>query len=677
MPAGESSAVRVFAKIRPALPSEAAKLDIKVSGSKLTTPVGGVESSFTFDGIYDADSKTRVAYKEKCEPLLHRVVEGTNVSIVAMGVTGSGKSHFLSGAKEDPGIGQCIINGLFQVIERMKNKEFFVTVQYLEVMDGIMTDLLNPHPGQLKIKSTTTSDVFIEGLSSLVVADATQLLQYYEQGTRARKMGTTETRSHKERSSSVFILNIEQREPGKTNIGLSSCLTLVDLASIESSTCKELVNCINALSQKLSHVPYRESKLSRVLQEILGGNCLTSVFALLTPHGDNNSQTFKISQALQQIKHSVSINVVDTERIVANLREDINSLREKVSENISTKEDVVLLQELVSELEIAKQQTWEGRQRLSLRYEEERKANLANRGILEWVMDSKQKDRQQIQEKILHLQKEKEQLNGEFAKKRQEVIEFKEQLQTQIKDYSKMAESEKTSDADRKSRVEAIHKLKERLQETSDHQKSLKASLQDVQERLRSERADENSKSMTTKGNLPLAWLVEAEERQRIEAEDAAMIAEEIERMKLEVENEKADIKLRLVEGKTYSANEYAELEMRIAELKHEKPITSLEINSLKQQKVRLQAAVDEMHKQHSVEIEKQQLQHFQTFRNYRDMFDKQKMAIDQRYRELLDDAIQDAVFLSSRNNELTNENAELQSEIAKLKDALSLAGGK
>ena len=68
------------------------------------------------------------------------------------------------------------------------------------------------------------------------------------------------------RATSVLLLEIEQKEPGRSDIGLSSCLTLVDLAGVESNTCDHLIQCIHALSEKKSHVPYRDSKLSRVLQ---------------------------------------------------------------------------------------------------------------------------------------------------------------------------------------------------------------------------------------------------------------------------------------------------------------------------------------------------------------------------------------------------------------------------
>ena len=85
------------------------------------------------------------------------------------------------------------------------------------------------------------------------------------------------------------------------------------------------------------------------------------------------------------------------------------------------------------------------------------------------------------------------------------------------------------------------------------------------------------------------------------------------------------------------------------------------QIQLLQQEKERLARELDEVHRLHKDELEIQQLQHYQTFRNYREMFEEQKVAIEQRYRSLLEDAIQDAVFLSSRNSELVDENQQLR----------------
>ena len=89
--------------------------------------------------------------------------------------------------------------------------------------------------------------------------------------------------------------------------------------------------------------------------------------------------------------------------------------------------------------------------------------------------------------------------------------------------------------------------------------------------------------------------------------------------------------------------------------------IFCFQIQLLGQEKDRLARELDEVHRLHKDEMEIQQLQHYQTFRNYREMFEEQKVAIEQRYRSLLEDAIQDAVFLSSRNSELVDENQQLR----------------
>lgn len=335
------------------------------------------------------------------------------------------------------------------------------------------------------------------------------------------------------------------------------------------------------------------------------------------------------------------------------------------------------MEDLVQDLQIAKRQTWEERERLSHKYQEERKVNLANKGILEWVMDSMKKGNKELQERILLLQKEKDQLTFQYKEKRKNVDSLNDDLQKRIAEYSKWTESGKPSESETKKKVTAIHELKEKLKRETEGLKQIKQQLIDIQEKQRAEREDARAQMTALKGNAELRQKVELEERQRIEQENKAMIAEELEKMKLEVENEKRDIEVKLAEGKKYTPQEGAHLEIQISEMKAEKSVVTLQLQTLKQEKDRMAKELEDIYKLHKDELEIQQLQHFQTFRNYREMFEEQKAAMDQRYRQLLENSIQDAVFLSSRNSELTEENQNLRQQIAEMKDAITKLGGR
>lgn len=336
------------------------------------------------------------------------------------------------------------------------------------------------------------------------------------------------------------------------------------------------------------------------------------------------------------------------------------------------------MQDLIHDLQIAKRQTWEEKERLSAQYEEERKTNLANKGILEWVMDSMKKGNKELQEKMLLLQKEKDQLTNEYKEKRLLVDRMKEDLQRRIADYSQLADSGKATESETKAKVSAIHELKERLKRESDGIKELKKRLKEVQERQRTEREEARSQNSMLKGNVELRAEVEAEERRKLELENKAIIDDEMERMKMEIDNEVADIQVKVTEkSKEYSQQEAMQHEIEALRLKGEKSVVTLQIQTLKQEKQRLQEALDQAYKHHKEELEVQQLQNFQTFRNYRQVFEEQKAALEQRYRGLLEDCIQDSVFLSTRNSELVQENQALKQEIAEMKDKFTRLGGR
>ncbi|ELT92202.1 hypothetical protein CAPTEDRAFT_221227 [Capitella teleta] len=671
----ESATVRVVAKCRPfneEEQSKSCKRIVKVSGDKIILEAAGKEQSYGFDYCYATDTRSTRVYQETCDSLVQRALLGNNVSILAIGATGSGKTHLLTGTEEDPGIVPNLTSAIYKYInEEQGKKNFFISVSFVEIIDGELTDSLNPHSNEMKIREHPQLGIFVDGLSELVAGSEEELSRLYEQGSRARKMGTSDARSHRKRSNAIFTIRIEQKETSANRVGLRSTITIADVAGSSGESGKDefehLSNVIGALKRG-GHVPYRDSKVTRLLQHVVSIwlevkviEERTIMLFILDNCYQETLRTLQVGQAARSIKNKVKLNLDETESMIQELREEIARIRTKLAKNSdSTKEDVLKMEDLIKDLQIAKSNTWEERKRRSRQFEEDRKMNLANKGILEWVMDTVQKGNKELQERILLLQKEKDQLMVDYKERRRKVDEMKEDLQKRISEYSKLADSGKAGQSETKSRVSAIHEIKEKLKRETEILKDLKKKLKDIHDKQRTEKETAQG-SVMVKGNAELRQRIEAEERKRLEMENKAMIADELEKMKLETEHAKAEIQVQVSQGKEYSQEDAMQHEMELAELRGEKAVVSLQMQTLQQEKEVLLRDLNQVYKRHKEELEIQQLQHFQTFRQYRQVFDEQKNVIEQRYRELLEDAVQDAIFLSTRNNELMMENQTLK----------------
>ncbi|PIK49831.1 putative kinesin-like protein FLA10 [Apostichopus japonicus] len=651
-----------------------------MAGDKLTIQNpqqggAGKESTFVFDASYFWDVRTSQIFKEQCEPLLKKAMEGINVAFLAYGQTNSGKTHLLTGSVESPGIVPMLNRSLFKHLGESTNK-YLVTVSHLEIFDRTMTDLLNPHSDAMKIRQHPQLGIYVDGLSEFVVHSGEDLAKYYDQGNRARKAGASDVRKHRARAHGIFTITVEQKGQNGSH-ALRSRIQIIDLAGSEGVQNEDegLVtfgNVIRALGDPRSkggHVPYRNSIITRLLQDALGGNCSSLVFATVSPADTcyNESQnTLEHAQYCRNIENVIKKNLDDSDRLRNELREEISRLREKLSasnlSDPSSKEDVSRMQDLIKDLQVAKTQTWEAKERLSMQYEEDRKLNLAKKGILQWVMaESLRRDNKQIQERMMVMQNEKDLLQTEYKEKRKLVDSLKEDLQLRIVEYTKMAESGKATEEETKAKVNAIHELKEKVKREGESLKEVKKQLKELQDRQKKEKEDMRSQQSDLQHNSELRALARAEERKKLEAENALMLEDELERMKMEVDHQKAEIQLKNAEGFTYSKDEAMQMEINLAREREERRVVTMQLQAIDAEKKLVLEELKESYNKHKEELEIQKLQNFQTFRNYREVFEEQKVALEQRYRALLEDAVQDAIFLSSRNSELELENQGLK----------------
>lgn len=290
---------------------------------------------YNFDSVLAEDSTQEQAYEIAAKPIVNDVLNGINGTIFAYGQTASGKTFTMEGVLDDPvyeGILPRIINDIFLHIENMDpdvNIEFTLKVSYFEIYNEEIQDLIDNSKRKLSIHEDKDHRPYVKGLSTHSVSSPDEVLEIIEFGKSNRHIAVTDMNEHSSRSHSVFKLQVTQ-EDGETKRKLNGSLYLIDLAGSEKAqktgaegqTFQEakkinlsllmLGNVIKALVDKAKHIPYRDSKLTRILQESLGGNSRTTVVICCSPSSFNESETrstLQFGARAKNIKNTISRNM--------------------------------------------------------------------------------------------------------------------------------------------------------------------------------------------------------------------------------------------------------------------------------------------------------------------------------------------------------------------------------
>ncbi|ESN96200.1 hypothetical protein HELRODRAFT_68075 [Helobdella robusta] len=283
--------------------------------------------SFTFDRVFSANSKQIELYRSVVVPILEEVLMGYNCTIFAYGQTGTGKTFTMEGERsedtsvsweEDPlaGVIPRVMNQLFSRLQ-MQGLEFTVRVSFLEIYNEELIDLLGSESvdgPRLKIYEDTTKKMggcIIQGLEEVVVMNKDEVYQILQQGAAKRQTAATLMNAHSSRSHTLFMVTIHTKEStveGEELVKIGK-FNLVDLAGSEcigrsgaqdkrareagsiNQSLLTLGRVITALVEHKPHVPYRESKLTRLLQDSLGGRTKTSIIATISPASSNVDET--------------------------------------------------------------------------------------------------------------------------------------------------------------------------------------------------------------------------------------------------------------------------------------------------------------------------------------------------------------------------------------------------
>ncbi|CAO3592632.1 unnamed protein product [Absidia cylindrospora] len=330
--------IKVVCRFRPQN-----KLEIKEGGVPITeiqedgsavTLKGTSQPPFAFDKVFGSNTAQQEVFEYSIKSIVDDVVAGYNGTVFAYGQTGSGKTYTMMGSDiedtQNKGIIPRIVEQIFEsIILSPANMEFTVKVSYMEIYMEKVRDLLDPSHDNLPIHEDKTKGVYVKGLLEVYVSSTEEVYQVMKSGGNNRVVAYTNMNAESSRSHSIVLITITQKNVD-TGAAKSGKLYLVDLAGSEKvgktgasgQTLEEakkinksltaLGMVINSLTDgKSSHVPYRDSKLTRILQESLGGNSRTTLIINCSPSSYNEAETIstlRFGVRAKSIKNKAKVN---------------------------------------------------------------------------------------------------------------------------------------------------------------------------------------------------------------------------------------------------------------------------------------------------------------------------------------------------------------------------------
>ncbi|GAB6032934.1 Kinesin-like protein kif3a [Chamberlinius hualienensis] len=369
-PNSSSENVRVVVRCRPLNQKEIEngfKSIVKVDPLQNNVSVGpcvgdeSVSRTFTYDVVFGPDSKQLDVYNEAARPIVENVLEGYNGTIFAYGQTGTGKTFTMEGIRSTPELKGIIPNSFAHVFGHIAkagdDKKFLVRVSYLEIYNEEIRDLLSKDQNaRLEVKERPDVGVYVKDLSAFVVNNADDMDRITTLGNKHRAVATTNMNTHSSRSHAIFSITVENSEKGidgKQHLRMGK-LHLVDLAGSERQSktgvigqrfkeatkinlsLSTLGNVISALVDgKSTHVPYRNSKLTRLLQDSLGGNSKTVMIANVGPADYNHDETIstlRYANRAKSIKNNARINEDPKDALLRQFQKEIEDLRKQLEE---------------------------------------------------------------------------------------------------------------------------------------------------------------------------------------------------------------------------------------------------------------------------------------------------------------------------------------------------------
>ncbi|KAL2501506.1 P-loop containing nucleoside triphosphate hydrolase superfamily protein [Forsythia ovata] len=364
--------------------------------------------AYAYDRVFGPTTTTRHVYDVASQHVISGAMEGINGTIFAYGVTSSGKTHTMHGDQRSPGIIPLTVKDAFSIIQETPSREFLLRVSYLEIYNEVVNDLLNPAGQNLRIREDSQG-TFVEGIKEEVVLSPAHALSLIAAGEEHRHVGSTNFNLLSSRSHTIFTLTIESSPYGENCEGEAvtlSQLNLIDLAGSESSRAettgvrrkegsyinKSLLTLGTVISKltdgRSTHIPYRDSKLTRLLQSSLSGHGRVSLICTVTPSSSNSEETHNTLKFAHRAKHieiQASQNkIIDEKSLIKKYQTEIRCLKEELEQ---LKRGIVTVPQAKAtggdDILLLKQKLEDGQVRLQSRLEQEEEAKAALMGRIQ------------------------------------------------------------------------------------------------------------------------------------------------------------------------------------------------------------------------------------------------------------------------------------------------------
>lgn len=518
--------VKVAVRVRPLLPKE------KISGEKRCVRVFpdtnqvvlGTDKGFTFDHVLSPQSTQGDVY-QSVEPLVESLFEGYNATVFAYGQTGSGKTYTIGGGnlssmtEQEQGIIPRAVKQMYDLMNSKPAVHFAVNVSYIEIYMEELCDLLDLDNKNLHVREDEKGNTVMWGVQEVPCQSMEDVMSCLESGTALRRTGSTQMNEHSSRSHSVFTIFIDQKwtdidvmvnKPGdqltscsqSTDTEISHCISakfhFVDLAGSERAhrignvgeRFKESVhintgllalgNVISSLAdpkKKAKHIPYRDSKITRILKDSLGGNAQTLMICCISPAAssfDESLNSLKYANRAKDIRNkpivnrdSQSIRFEKMQTEIINLREELARERTRLF-NMADNDAIIDTQNHVRDLQNNISRLQEESSQYQLLSEEAHKQliKIQNRNILSESLSASLKNwldlRGEVKRKMATISNISEKYSNEKMKELQtEIKTCREHL---INDEEIFAEKAKEVNLLKEKLKEMVEAIKERDQ---------------------------------------------------------------------------------------------------------------------------------------------------------------------------------------------------------------------